>query len=262
MSGRPLTRRSLIQRGLGAAALAAGTGGILPAGATAAGQRADWRLGFEDLRREVRIGRLEVDGRLPQWLEGTLVRNGPARYEVGNRTFNHWFDGLGHAARVHHRPGPGGLRQPLPPQLGVPGGEGGGHHPLLRVRHRPLPGDLQRRPGHLLAGQGGQRQCARRADRQALRRASPRWGFRCASTRGHPPHARSARPRAAAGTDGDRSSAPAAGRPARVLRHAADPARALRGEGGPRHAHPAPAGLDPARRSPRTCTRSGSPSGT
>ena len=43
----------------------------------------------------MRIGRLEVDGRLPRWLEGTLVRNGPARYEVGDRTFNHWFDGLG-----------------------------------------------------------------------------------------------------------------------------------------------------------------------
>ncbi len=94
MTGRPLTRRTLIRRGLGAAALAAGAGSVHRA---RRGRRtkADWRLGFEDLRREVRIGRLEVDGRLPRWLEGTLVRNGPARYEVGDRTFNHWFDGLG-----------------------------------------------------------------------------------------------------------------------------------------------------------------------
>jgi beta,beta-carotene 9',10'-dioxygenase len=35
-----------------------------------------------------------VSGSIPSWLSGTLVRNGPARYEVGDRTLNHWFDGL------------------------------------------------------------------------------------------------------------------------------------------------------------------------
>ncbi len=94
MTGPQLTRRTLIRRGLGAAALAAGAG-ILQPGTAGAAARADWRLGFEDLRREVRIGRLDVDGRLPQWLQGTLVRNGPAQFDVGDRTFNHWFDGLG-----------------------------------------------------------------------------------------------------------------------------------------------------------------------
>ena len=94
MTGSPLTRRTLIRRGLGAAALAAGAGIVQPGTASAAA-RADWRLGFEDLRREVRIGRLDVDGRLPHWLQGTLVRNGPAQFDVGDRTFNHWFDGLG-----------------------------------------------------------------------------------------------------------------------------------------------------------------------
>lgn len=28
------------------------------------------------------------------WLEGTLIRNGPARFEMGEQSYNHWFDGL------------------------------------------------------------------------------------------------------------------------------------------------------------------------
>jgi carotenoid cleavage dioxygenase-like enzyme len=31
---------------------------------------------------------------VPKWLTGTLVRNGPARFEVGDQKYNHWFDGL------------------------------------------------------------------------------------------------------------------------------------------------------------------------
>jgi beta,beta-carotene 9',10'-dioxygenase len=86
-----ITRRSLLRRGAGAAVVASGVIAVDPA--LAAG--GDWRLGFESLREESRIGRLRVEGRLPEWLSGTLVRNGPALYEVGERTFNHWFDGLG-----------------------------------------------------------------------------------------------------------------------------------------------------------------------
>lgn len=37
---------------------------------------------------------IPVKGDLPDWLEGTLLRNGPAVFEVGERTYNHWFDGL------------------------------------------------------------------------------------------------------------------------------------------------------------------------
>ena len=33
-------------------------------------------------------------GRLPDWLGGSLVRTGPAKWEVGKRTMNHWFDGF------------------------------------------------------------------------------------------------------------------------------------------------------------------------
>ncbi len=37
---------------------------------------------------------LAVTGALPSWLKGTLLRTGPAKFEVGARTYNHWFDGL------------------------------------------------------------------------------------------------------------------------------------------------------------------------
>ena len=37
---------------------------------------------------------LEVSGKLPDWLAGSIVRTGPAQFEVGERSMNHWFDGL------------------------------------------------------------------------------------------------------------------------------------------------------------------------
>jgi len=55
---------------------------------------ASYHLGLTSLLREVHIPELPVAGTLPPWLQGTLFRNGPARFEVGNRSYNHWFDGL------------------------------------------------------------------------------------------------------------------------------------------------------------------------
>jgi carotenoid cleavage dioxygenase-like enzyme len=52
-------------------------------------------VGFRSLERETRAPvTLRVEGKLPSWLEGTLLRTGPSKYEVGDRTYNHWFDGL------------------------------------------------------------------------------------------------------------------------------------------------------------------------
>lgn len=36
---------------------------------------------------------LVVEGRLPEWVEGVLLRNGPGLFEYGDRTVRHWFDG-------------------------------------------------------------------------------------------------------------------------------------------------------------------------
>jgi carotenoid cleavage dioxygenase-like enzyme len=52
------------------------------------------RHGFDSLEEETRIASLPVRGELPPWLQGSLIRTGPAKWEVGERTMNHWFDGL------------------------------------------------------------------------------------------------------------------------------------------------------------------------
>ena len=52
------------------------------------------RRGFETLEDETRVAGLPVQGKLPEWLVGSLIRTGPAKWEVGERTLNHWFDGL------------------------------------------------------------------------------------------------------------------------------------------------------------------------
>ncbi len=52
------------------------------------------RHGFDSLSEETHIEGLPVTGALPSWLEGSLIRTGPAKWEVGDRTMNHWFDGL------------------------------------------------------------------------------------------------------------------------------------------------------------------------
>lgn len=51
-------------------------------------------LGFETLEGETRIEALPVEGEIPVWLGGSLLRTGPARFEVGTRELSHWFDGL------------------------------------------------------------------------------------------------------------------------------------------------------------------------
>jgi beta,beta-carotene 9',10'-dioxygenase len=50
-------------------------------------------VGFQTLDREVQVDRLPVDGELPPWLTGSLIRTGPARFEANGRSVNHWFDG-------------------------------------------------------------------------------------------------------------------------------------------------------------------------
>jgi beta,beta-carotene 9',10'-dioxygenase len=50
--------------------------------------------GLDSLERETRIDSLPLEGQLPPWLQGSLVRTGPAKWEVGGRTMNHWFDGF------------------------------------------------------------------------------------------------------------------------------------------------------------------------
>jgi beta,beta-carotene 9',10'-dioxygenase len=56
--------------------------------------RMSYAIGFADLDNEVVVDRLPVKGNMPAWLTGTLLRTGPAKFDVGRQTVNHWFDGL------------------------------------------------------------------------------------------------------------------------------------------------------------------------
>lgn len=35
-----------------------------------------------------------VTGTIPKWINGSLLRNGPGRFEFGKDKYNHWFDGM------------------------------------------------------------------------------------------------------------------------------------------------------------------------
>ncbi|KAG7237030.1 hypothetical protein INR49_032875 [Caranx melampygus] len=35
-----------------------------------------------------------ITGRIPAWIKGNFLRNGPGKFEIGNQQFNHWFDGM------------------------------------------------------------------------------------------------------------------------------------------------------------------------
>ncbi|WP_435157587.1 carotenoid oxygenase family protein [Haladaptatus sp. DFWS20] len=64
-------------------------------------------LGFHSLTDEV-TRNLHVEGTLPPWLSGSLIRNGPGAFEIGDVGVEHWFDGL---AMLHKFTfGDGGVR--------------------------------------------------------------------------------------------------------------------------------------------------------
>ncbi|WP_238477452.1 carotenoid oxygenase family protein [Natranaeroarchaeum sulfidigenes] len=50
--------------------------------------------GFRTLTTELHDHRPTIEGEIPGWLSGTLVRNGPGRFDIGEHRVNHWFDGL------------------------------------------------------------------------------------------------------------------------------------------------------------------------
>jgi beta,beta-carotene 9',10'-dioxygenase len=50
--------------------------------------------GFKTLDAEVDLASIPTEGAFPQWLSGSLFRNGPAKFEAGSDLFNHHFDGF------------------------------------------------------------------------------------------------------------------------------------------------------------------------
>jgi carotenoid cleavage dioxygenase-like enzyme len=53
-----------------------------------------YELGFRTLDSEISDRALSIDGTVPGWLSGALIRNGPGKFEFGDRQAAHWFDGL------------------------------------------------------------------------------------------------------------------------------------------------------------------------
>ncbi|MEF8907063.1 MAG: carotenoid oxygenase family protein [Haloarculaceae archaeon] len=50
--------------------------------------------GFRSLDTQVEDYQLPVEGSIPEWLSGSLVRNGPGKFDAGDQRLTHWFDGL------------------------------------------------------------------------------------------------------------------------------------------------------------------------
>ncbi len=57
--------------------------------------RDDWQGGYTSLREEADYWIEDIEGQLPSGLRGTLVRNGPGLFEVGDQSLQHPFDGDG-----------------------------------------------------------------------------------------------------------------------------------------------------------------------
>ena len=51
-------------------------------------------LGLTSLTVETPQTKLKPTAEIPKWLDGTLVRNGPALFNIGQTYVPHWFDGL------------------------------------------------------------------------------------------------------------------------------------------------------------------------
>lgn len=55
---------------------------------------AEYQIGFRSLGEELSARGLDVEGEVPDWLDGALIRNGPGQFEVAGEQLEHWFDGL------------------------------------------------------------------------------------------------------------------------------------------------------------------------
>lgn len=55
---------------------------------------APYTIGFTETPAELALDSLPIQGKLPPWLTGMLVRNGPGTFQVGGQRYRHWFDGL------------------------------------------------------------------------------------------------------------------------------------------------------------------------
>ena len=53
-----------------------------------------YAAGVHSASREYTDTKLTMEGSIPTWLSGTLLRNGPGQFQIGETQVTHWFDGL------------------------------------------------------------------------------------------------------------------------------------------------------------------------
>lgn len=110
-----------------------------PAGTAVATPDRAYELGVRSLDEsdEGRDHRLPVEGSVPNWLSGALIRNGPGSFEFGGRRARHWFDGLAMLRRYGFAAGE--IRytnRSLRTEAYAERGHGGASSPPLRGRSR------------------------------------------------------------------------------------------------------------------------------
>lgn len=52
-------------------------------------------LGIAKNQEEYVLNDVPVAGRIPDWITGSYIRNGPGMFRVGQKLVNHWFDAMG-----------------------------------------------------------------------------------------------------------------------------------------------------------------------
>jgi len=58
-----------------------------------------YSAGLQSISKEYDEEPLTIEGTIPDWLSGVLLRNGPGKFEIGGREVTHWFDGLAYLRR-------------------------------------------------------------------------------------------------------------------------------------------------------------------
>lgn len=53
----------------------------------------EYAAGLTGSNAEISAGTLDIRGSIPDWLSGSLIRNGPGAFVVGDQPLRHWFDG-------------------------------------------------------------------------------------------------------------------------------------------------------------------------
>jgi beta,beta-carotene 9',10'-dioxygenase len=53
-----------------------------------------YELGLTSRWDETPLVKASIEGEFPAWLTGSLLRNGPACWDIGGKRLAHWFDGF------------------------------------------------------------------------------------------------------------------------------------------------------------------------